>query len=584
MDDKDMNKPEGSSLPLDKDDIKNISADDLDELLGLSAEHSASVSQNTQQMYVAKDGDIPEEYLPEDYIPQDEYVPEEGYIPEQYDTQEDYSGEYAGEYTDEYADEAYPEDIAYEETAAPVIGDDEEAVLEDIPESQDLTEETPDTVIKDEAVHKAEKTDESKNKKKSEKSDITAKTDDNKKPKKKKRKRPRARTRFNGSIFGGLILVTIILTVSLILAVGGITMGMEYYGIGKSDNDISFNIPEGADNDQIADLLIENGIIKNKKLFLFALKIQKPKTLYPGDITLQPSLGYGDIIEEMQKQRESYQTVTLTFPEGIYLSTVANMLEENKVCTAKDFLYQYNRQQGYDFENYLPEDLDVFYAREGFLFPDTYEFYVDDDPYHVAMVMREHYDSKLTEEMYTKMNSMGFDLNQTITLASIVQMEAANVEEMPNVASVFINRLHDKDTFPKLESNTTDKYIEDVIKQYAGSDELIQYYSELYDTYVCKGLPAGPICNPGMDAIMAVLNASDTDYYYFCNNVETGETFYAKTLEEHEENMIKAGLVDAPEPVEEDDEDEEGEDEDGEGEDGEGDGEEYYDDGYYENW
>lgn len=565
MDDKDMNKPEGSNLPLDKDSIKKLSAKDLDELLGL--EPSDTAPQDDDQLYV-----------PVDYIggnaPDEGYAPEEDVIPGQYDVSEEYE-----DGSDKYVDEEPVGEVP--EEAAPVIGGEDENADEDmeLSDKDEGNENAPDSVIKDESEDIEEDT-EADDKKNSKKEDAKAE----KKPVKKKKKRRRARSKFNGSIFGGLILVTIILTVSLILAVGGITMGMEYYGIGKSDNDISFNIPEGADNDQIADLLIENGIINNKKLFLFALKVQKPDTLYPGDITLQPSLGYGDIIEEMQKRRENYKTVTITFPEGIYLSSVAELLEKNEVCTAKDFLYQYNRMQDYDFEKYLSEDRDVFYAREGFLFPDTYEFYVGDDPYHVAMVMREHYDSKLTEEMYTKMNAMGFDLNQTITLASIVQMEAANAEEMPNVASVFINRLHDPDTFPKLETNTTDKYIDDVIKEFAGSDELVQHYTELYDTYrYVKGLPAGPICNPGMDAIMAVLNASDTEYYYFCNNIETGETFYAKTLEEHEENMIKAGLVEAPEPAMiENDEDEE--DEDGEGEDGEGDGEEYTDDGYYETW
>ena len=71
----------------------------------------------------------------------------------------------------------------------------------------------------------------------------------------------------------------------------------------------------------------------------------------------------------------------------------------------------------------------------------------------------------------------------------------------------------------------------------------IEHYTECYDTYKCKGLPAGPICNPGMAAINAVLEPKKTDYYYFCNNLKTGETFYAKTLDEHEENLVKAGLA-----------------------------------------
>lgn len=519
MDDKDIYKSESSKLPTDNDGNEKLSDGKVDELLEL--EEGSVDMQDGEQLTDEQD---------------------ENEVGEMNDT---------------------------------ALIDDDNADEADDPDKEDISD-APVSVIKDDAVHSEadSEADELKKNfgKKNAKEKAPAKRSAPAK-KKKKKKRRRAVSRFNGSIFGGLILVTIILTVSLILAVGGIKYGMEYYGIGKSDNDISFNIPEGADNDQIADLLVENGIINDKKLFLFALRITKPGTLYPGDITLQPSLGYGDIIEEMGKQRESYQTVTLTFPEGIFLTDVAAKLEENEVCAANDFLFEFNRQQGYSFENYLPNDPDIFYAREGFFFPDTYEFYVGDDAYHITMVMREHFDSKITSDMYTKMNSMGFDLNQTMTLASIVQMEAASVDDMPDVASVFINRLNDPDTFRKLQSDTTEKYIEEVIKKKAGSDESVQHYSELYDTYLCDGLPSGPICNPGMDAIMAVLNASDTDYYYFCNNLETGETFYAKTLEEHNKNLIKAGLV---EGIVDDDEDT---DEDGEDE-------EYNEDGedYNENW
>jgi UPF0755 protein len=349
---------------------------------------------------------------------------------------------------------------------------------------------------------------------------------------------------FNGSIFGGIILVTIILTVSLLLAVGGLTIGMELYGIGKDDKDISFNIPKGSTNEQIADLLVENGIIKNKKLFLYTIKFMKPDTIYPGDITLKPSMPYSDIIEKMEKQRESYQTVTVTFTEGEYLIDIAEKLEKNNVCKAEDFLFEFNRDMGYKFEEYLTDNKNAFYAREGYLFPDTYDFYVNDTAYNISKVLRDHYDSKINDAMYKKMNDRGLSLNQTITLASIVQLEAANVEEMPRVASVFLNRLKDSDTFPMLQSDTTYNYINNVIKVKAGTQDSIDHYTEYYDTYAIDGLPAGPICNPGMEAINAVLNPAKTDYYYFCNDIETGETFYAETLDEHEKNLVKAGRSD----------------------------------------
>lgn len=359
---------------------------------------------------------------------------------------------------------------------------------------------------------------------------------------KKKKKKRKKKGKVNNSLFGGVILVVVILMVSLVLAVGGISMGMEYYGIGKTDEDIRFNIPAGSTNDEIADILVNEGVIKNKKLFMLALKIEKPAAIYPGDITLQPSSGYSEIIENLSQMRESYKTVSITFTEGESLLEIANKLEKNEVCSAEDFLFEFNKNQGYDFENDIDDNGDMFYRMEGYFYPDTYEFYVEDSASNVTKKLREQFEKKY-ETVKPKIKNSGMSLNEVMTLASIVQLEAASESEMPKVASVFLNRLDDPDTYPMLQSDTTTNYINNVIKVEADNTASIEHYTECYDTYQCKGLPAGPICNPGMAAINAVLDPKKTDYYYFCNNLKTGETFYAKTLDEHEENLVKAGLA-----------------------------------------
>lgn len=359
----------------------------------------------------------------------------------------------------------------------------------------------------------------------------------------KKKKKKKKKSRFNGTIFGGIIIVAIILTVSLLVAVTGIKLGMEFYGIGKSESDIRFNIPQGSDNDRIADILIENGVIQNKTLFKIALKLQDDPVLYPGDITLQPSNGYQDIIEKLSVQRESYKSVTVTFAEGENLVTVANKLEEAEVCKADDFIFQFNRDQGFDFEKKIDKNADTFYAREGYFYPDTYDFYVNDSAENVAKKVKESFQKQYTTSIEPKLDNQKLNFQQIMTLASLVQLESASVEEMPNVASVFINRLNDPDTYPMLQSDTTNNYIKNVINTQADTTTAIEHYTESYDTYSCKGLPAGPICNPGIDAIKAVLNPAKTKYYYFCNNLTTKQTFYAETLEEHEANLKKAGLA-----------------------------------------
>ena len=120
------------------------------------------------------------------------------------------------------------------------------------------------------------------------------------------------------------------------------------------------------------------------------------------------------------------------------------------------------------------------------------------------------------------------------------------MEDMKLVASVFLNRLRSNGEIPKLQSDPTVFYVQDYIEPYYkdyGLTTSLAVISNSYDTYECDGVPAGAICNPGLDAMNSVLDAAETDYYYFCANTETGETFYARTLEEHNENLVKAGLA-----------------------------------------
>ncbi|MCR5121924.1 MAG: endolytic transglycosylase MltG [Ruminococcus sp.] len=347
---------------------------------------------------------------------------------------------------------------------------------------------------------------------------------------------------FNTSIITGLTITIVVISASIVLATNGITLGMEYLGYNKSDREVTFNIPEGADSEQIIDLLIDNNIITNRTLFKAALRIVDEPILYPGDITLSPNTSYPEIIKTIGTQRELYETVTLTFQEGTNLRAIAAKLEKNNICKASDFLWQFNRKLDLPIDSKISHSSDVYMDMEGYFFPDTYEFYVNDSPYNVSKIVRENFDRKITPEMYARMNEIGMDLNQVITLASIVQWEAGNTEQMPTIASIFLNRLKDPQTFPNLQSDATKNYVEKVIDRVETSTAMLDHYTNVYDTYVCFGLPAGPVCSPGLDAINAVLYPADTKYYYFCHNLDTGEVFYAESYEQHQKNLKKAGL------------------------------------------
>jgi len=382
---------------------------------------------------------------------------------------------------------------------------------------------------------------------------------------KKKKKRKKKRSRLPGV----LILTTFIFAVSVCMSLVIIAYGKDMLGIGKSDTTHIITIPENATTDDIAAMLEADGIIKSPEFFKLFSRLSKSDAKYiPGDHFIRPNMAYETIIQELTSiENEQKNSVQITFPEGITLYDAAVILEENGVCSIDDFLFYFNAgDMGFEFEDKLPPRSSLrFYQMEGFAFPDTYFFYEQMDPKLVCQKIYANFNSKMTEERYRKMEKLNLDIDQLITFASIVQKEAATKESMTLVASVFWNRLNSPDRFPKLESDPTKNYAENVIKPHM--DVYDQIIIDSYNTYVGTGLPPGPICNPGTEAIDAVLEAFESEYYYFIANINTGQTYFSSTLEEHEEyqRLIQEQLdnPDSPEnstSTDQDNNDQEGDD------------------------
>lgn len=364
----------------------------------------------------------------------------------------------------------------------------------------------------------------------------------------KPRRRKRRRKRIKGLKFSlGLIMIFIILGISALLSVTVILLAKEYMGIDKPVTTYIIDIPEGASTSEIIDILYDNGIIKVKKLFELSLKIndQDGEPIVAGEHEISPSMDYGDILTELKTNiEETKEIVTVTLPEGVNIYEAAEILEQEGVCEARTFIYYFNggfSLDKYTFADYLPTESTLkFLKLEGYLFPDTYEFYKDEDAEIVCRKIFNNFENKITDEYYTRMKELNMSLDEVITLASIVQKEAGNVKDMKLISSVFHNRLNNPDTFPMLQSDPTRIYAEDVIHTH--SDIVNTNMEDAYNTYKSAGLPPGAICNPGTEAIEAVLYSEDTDYFYFCANVETGETYYAETLDEHNANLELAGI------------------------------------------
>ncbi len=359
------------------------------------------------------------------------------------------------------------------------------------------------------------------------------KSNNGKNNKKKKKKKKRSR------LPGVLILTTFIFAVSISLSLVIIAYGKEMLGIGKSETTHLIVVPEGATTEEIAEMLVEDKIIKSPEFFKLFSRLRKADAAYiAGEHFVRPNMAYETIINELTSVESTQnESVEVTFPEGITLIDAAYILEENQVCSADDFLFYFNAGGlGFNFENRLNLNSNLkFYRMEGFLFPDTYYFYIDMEPEQVCQKIYLNFDNKMTEERYKRMEELNLNLDQLITFASIVQREAATTDSMTMVASVFWNRLNNPDQFPLLQSDPTTNYAENVIKPHM--EVYDQVMIDAYDTYKGTGLPPGPICNPGIEAIDAVLAAVESDYFYFYANINTGMTYFAATLEEHNANI-----------------------------------------------
>ena len=378
-----------------------------------------------------------------------------------------------------------------------------------------------------------------------------------KRKKRRKKKKYTNHTRTMGHVFLGVVLSVAAICVGVFLAWKVIVGLMDYTGMAKKSHEADIVIDSTMNVDDIAETLHENGIIEMPWLFRTYINMNdEAEGFLDGEYTVNSTMSYSNIITLLKTVRQYTNTVTVMIPEGYNAQQIGQLLEENLVCRADDFeKYYRSKLEKYDFEEQITVTENRFYALEGYLFPDTYEFYVIDDlpdkpsmdtsqyAKQAAEKMYSNFQNKITKKMYARAKELGMTFDEVVTLASIIQKEGTNEENMANISSVFHNRLENMYEYPHLQSDTTDNYIEDVIRPNIPSSSLALYENVItaYDTYTCEGLPAGPICSPGLEAINAALYPAETDYYYFLSSSD-GVFYYASTVEKHEQNIIDAAL------------------------------------------
>ena len=360
---------------------------------------------------------------------------------------------------------------------------------------------------------------------------------------------------------GGAWKILLVLVVLLALAAGAALLfaRSEINGRTTDAEPVTVSIPQGSGVSAIAQKLKDAGVIRSAYLFRWYVgqKGTAAKLQY-GDFALTPGTGYDDLIAALSTYAKA-ETVRVTIPEGTTAIAIAQKMEAAGLCSAEDFLKEANEGDfsEYTFWQYVPDDADApdrFMKCEGYLFPETYEFLKDDTVHNYVATFYAQFDAQITDEMYAELKKQEMTLPELITLASFVQEEAGNSQDS-NVAQVFRNRLAEGSPYPRLQSNTSSHIQSDadnnylwnwVAPYYGGWDNIPENIVAAYDTYSCKGLPAGPISNPGLAAIQAALDPQPDedakDAYFFVTDLK-GNYYYARTLSEHNANCQTAAEV-----------------------------------------
>ena len=353
--------------------------------------------------------------------------------------------------------------------------------------------------------------------------------------------------RKKGEILFGLphILVTLV-WLAIILAIG-VTLGRmlwicaaDVLAFGREDKAVTVTIYESDTIEDIAEKLHRNELIRYPGLFkLYASFAVDEGEIDPGIWDLNTRYDYHALVNMMSIGSTRSVVEDLLIPEGYTCKQIFQLLEEHKVCTAQDLaayaasgeLNEYWFLEGVErgSENCL----------EGFLFPDTYDFYKNSSPREVLDKLLTNFEYRFSEEMRAQMDTLNanitggtFDIHDVIIVASMIEKETANNEESPKIASVIYNRLFDWGSNPAyLNIDASIIYALDGKTDLTSEDLRVD---SPYNTYLHVGLTPGPISNPGLASIKAALNPADTDFYYYVLNPAVGTHQFSKTLDEHE--------------------------------------------------
>ncbi len=406
------------------------------------------------------------------------------------------------------------------------------------------------------------------------------------------------------------VVMTIVYSVFIVAIAAGlayfvISFANDMYAFVKDDTPVDIVIPQDATADDIADILAEAGVINHPEFMKLYAKLkhmtgnedpEDDMKFTPGKYTVNGMMNYDELFLKFEA-RPTRTTIRLTIPEGYSVDEIIELFVSNGICSREEFVKAINE---HDYSEDFPYLADIkfgeenpsrVYKLEGYLFPDTYDFYTDNTaPYYIYKLLAR-FDQMFSKTMREAAEKKNMTIDEVMIYASIIQREGFYVNDYEGISAVLHNRMDSPD-FDKLECDSTTLYAFRLVTgTTAGSlsdrelyDTLIETFKldalrtdferwqsenpdateeetekqrgklaeeylfkieNPYNTYVAAGLTPGPICNPGADAISCAITPAVDDsetgmyyskYYYFCTDVDN-TVLYADTLENHKKNV-----------------------------------------------
>ena len=334
-------------------------------------------------------------------------------------------------------------------------------------------------------------------------------------------------------------IINIVLCVlgALFLAVAFVvgSIFIEYNSNGKgTEETVTLEIEQGEGVWDIASKLQEEDLIQYRIAFyLKARSMGASGKLRYGTFVLRKDSGLQTVIEDLTSGGAQKDEAMFTVPEGYTIEQIAKKLEKEGICTETEFLQAVQQDYDYWFLKEVPEDAQVFYKLQGFLYPETYAISEEMTAEDIVKVMLDEFDKKFTSEMKDKMNTLGKTMFEVVTEASIIERETMVDSERSMVAGVIKNRL---EKGMRLQIDPT--FLYPITKGLYDIDKSTYKHTEYdspYNTYRISGLPAGPIANPGLPSLEAALNPVEHDFLYYHTDTEKndGSHIFTKTYKEH---------------------------------------------------